>query len=395
MKPNEQRFTEAVSRGTVFTVNFLIRWVWLALVGACAGFSSCMHAAAQQSHGMAFCDGPSPTSMQSNGTTPQSSAVISYNAKFTKNLKGKTNAQRVCSRRQMPAQAGVKFRDFMYNALPANTTQASQGVIGTGISVSTLYIDYTLGQWGDFINFSQFLLLTTIDPMVENVEKELAYRCGRSVQKLTLAQADFARTIDASVGALDATTGTQLMTRNTGTQAAGSMAGRDVNPLDDGRFGCLIHPWLITDMMVDNTNNSYVDIMKHTPEGQMALRELPSGTGDEASKVLQLGGITYLPTTQLTTTPNFLATGKTAIRTYMVGEDGLIAVRITNPDRTDIGDGDYRNLSLWRGRYPMGTAFDPTGQIGGGTSYLVTGTWGLPPDPTQRIRAYDFVPQNT
>jgi N4-gp56 family major capsid protein len=285
----------------------------------------------------------------------------------------------------------------MYTALPANVTPATEGAIGSGISVSTLYTDYTLGQWGDFVNFSQFLLLTTIDPMVENVEKELAYRCGRSIQKLTLAQADFARTIDATVGAQDATSGTQLMNRNTGTQAAGSMTGRDVKPLEGGnRFGCLIHPWLITDMMVDNTNNSFVDIMKHTPEGQMALKELPAGTGEsEEANVISMGGITYLPTTQLTTTANYLTTGKTAIRTYMVGEDGLIAVRITNPDRTDIGDGDHRNLQLWRGKYAQGTAFDPTGQIGGGTSYLVTGTWGLPPDPIQRLRAYDFVPQNT
>lgn len=394
MKSHEVKFATAIARGTVTMFNFMLRWMWLAFVGFMTGIGFSLQAAAQQSHGLAFCDGASPAGMQSNGTTPQSSAVISYNAKFTKNLKGKTNAQRVCSRRPMPAKAGVKFRDFMYTALPANTTPASQGVVGSSLTVNTNYIDYTLGQWGDFINFSQFLLLTTIDPMVENVEKELAYRCGRSIQKLTLVQADFARTIDSSVGAQDATSGTQLMTRNTGTQAAGSMAGRDINTLDTGRFGCLIHPWLITDMMIDNTNNSYVDIMKHTVEGQMALKELPSGTGDEAN-VISMGGITYLPTTQITNVPNFLGTGKTALRTYMVGEDGLIAVRITNPDRTEIGDGDYRNLQLWRGQYAMGTAFDPTGQIGGGTSYLVTGAWGLPPDPTQRLRAYDFVPQNT
>jgi hypothetical protein len=333
--------------------------------------------------------------MQS-GQAPQASLVIHYNAKFTKNLKGRTPAQRVCSRRPMPAQAGQKYRDFMYQALPANTTEASEGTVGTGISVSVSYLDYTLGQWADYVNFSDFVLSTTIDPMVENVERELAYRCGRSIQKLTLAQMDAARTIDASVGALDATSPTQIMTRNTGTQASGSMRGRNVQPLEGmNRFGGMIHPFFTTDQMVDTSNNSIVDIMKHTTEGQMALKELPAPGGEEAT-ILNWAGVTWLETTELTTTPNWKGnTGVTAIRTYVVGEDGVLAVRLERPDKTDIGDGDHRNLKLWRGKYAMGSAFDPAGLIGGGTSYNVVGTWGLPPDTTMRLRAFDFVPQNT
>jgi N4-gp56 family major capsid protein len=385
-----QNFAVKVASAVVFAIQFAIAWVWAALIGTVVGFAHAFNSMGAQAY--ALNDGASPASMTS-GQAPQASAVIHYNKTFTKNLKGRTPAQRVCSRREMPAQAGQKFTDYMYKPLSANTQQVAEGVIGSGISVSVASTTYTLGQWADYVNFSDFVLLTTINPMVENVEREMAYRLGRSIQKLTLAQADFARTVDSSVGALDAAAGTTQMTRNIAVEAAGSLRGRNVQPLDGGRFGVLIHPFFTTDMMVDNSNNSYVDIMKHTPEGQMALKELPA-VGEEA-QVLSYGGISFFETTELTQTTNYISSGKTAIRTYLVGEDGLIAVRIERPGKTSIGDGRHENLKLWRGKYQQGSAFDPSGMIGGGTSYNVVGTWGLPPDTTMRIRAYDYVPQNT
>lgn len=375
------------------TLRFIFAYAWASVIGSVAGLSWALQCAARQSHGFAVNDGASPASMRS-GQSPQASLVTHYNAKFTKNLKSRTPAQRVCSRRQMPLNAGQKFRDFMYRVLPANTQQTTEGTVGSGISVSTAFLDYTVGQWADYVNFSDFLLSTTIDPMVENVEREMAYRLGLTIQKLTLAQMDAARTIDMSVGALDAAVATTIMTRNTGAQAAGSLRGRNVQPLEGmNRFGALIHPFFTTDMMVDNTNNSYVDIAKHTLEGQMALKELPAVDGE--AEVLSFGGVTYLETTALTMTANWKGTGATAIRTYVVGEDGVIAVRLERPDKTAIGDGEHKNLKLWRGKYAAGSAFDPAGLIGGGCSYNITGTWGLPADTTMRLRAYDFVPQNT
>jgi hypothetical protein len=332
--------------------------------------------------------------MQS-GQMPQAALTIHYNTKFTKNLKSRTPAQRIVSRRDMPMKAGQQYRDFMYNALPANTTQATEGVIGSGISLSVPFTTYQLGQWADYTNFSDFVLATTIDPALENVEKEMAYRAGQTVQRLALAQFDFARTVDTSVATYDAANGTTAMTKNTGTQNVGSLRGRNVQPLEGiGRFGTLIHPFFTADMLIDNTNNSYTDVMKHTLEGQMALKELPAPGGDEAT-VLSWGGATYFETTLLTTTPNFKSSGFTAIRTYMAGEDAVIGVKLNRPDKTNIGDGDYRNMKLWRGQYAQGQSNDPSGMIGGGTSYNMVGTWGLPPDTTMRCRCYDFVPQTT
>ena len=395
MNHKDVLFAQRVGRGVKFLITGAIHYATLALVGTAVAFHESMAAAQIQSQGLAFNDGASPAGMQS-GQSPQASLVIHYNAKFTQNLKGKTPAQRVVSRRPMPLNAGQKYRDFMYQQLGTSLTNAVEGTVGTPLQVGVSSQDFTVGQWADYVNFSDFVLATTIDPMVENVEKELAYRLGRIIQQLTLAQMDAGRSIDTRVSTQDAPSATTLMSRGTGTAASGGLRATDVNPLADmSRFGGLIHPSFVTDMLIDTSVNSVVDIMKHTPEGQMALKELPAPAGGEEVDVISFGGVTWLESTQLTKTANFAGSTKTAIRTYVVGEDGVLAIRLERPDRTSIGDGKFQNLKLWRGKYAMGSSFDPAGQIGGGTSYNVTGTWGLPPDTTLRFRAYDYVPQNT
>lgn len=397
MNTKDVKYAQKVGRVVMGAFNLTIKYAWLTLLGATTGMVCSMQAAGQASTGLAFNDGASPAGM-TQAQAPQASQVIHYNSKFTKNLKGKTPAQRVVSRRPMPLNAGQKYRDHMYQVMggtnPVSLNQATEGAVGNSLQASTSYLDFTLGQWANYVNFSDFVLSTTIDPMVENVERELAYTLGRIIQRLTLAQMDAGRTVDPRVASLDAPNATTSMTRNTGTAASGSLRALDIQPLEDMvRFGGLIHPSFTTDMMIDNSNNSYVDILKHTAEGQMQLKELPVPAGGEEASVISFAGVTWLETTQLTQTPNFAGSTKTAIRTYVVGEDGVLAVRLDRPDKTSIGDGRHQNLKLWRGKYAQGNSFDPSGLIGGGTSYNVVGTWGLPPDTTLRFKAFDFVPQ--
>ena len=395
MNTHQIKFAQRVGRGVKFALSCALGYLQLSIVGTAAALAESFHAAGAASHGLAFNVGASPAGMQS-GQAPQASLVIHYNTKFTENLKGKTPAQRIVTRRPMPLNAGQKYRDFMYQQLGVSTTQAIEGTVGSSLTVGVASQDFTLGQWADYVNFSDFVLATTIDPMVENVEKELSYKLGRLLQIVTLAQLDAGRTIDARVGSQDAISATALMGRTVGTAASGGLRATDVGTMEGmQKFGGLIHPSFTTDQLMDNTTNSIVDVMKHTAEGQMKLKELPAPAGGDEAEVISFSGVTWLESTQLTKTTNYLGSGKTAIRSYVVGQDGVLGIRLERPDRTSIGDGKHQNLKLWRGKYAQGSAFDPAGQIGGGTSYNVTGTWGLPPDTTCRFRAFDYVPQNT
>lgn len=61
----------------------------------------------------------------------------------------------------------------MYNSFGANTAQASEGTVGTGISASVGTTTATIGEYADYANFSSLSLATAIDPVVENVGNSL------------------------------------------------------------------------------------------------------------------------------------------------------------------------------------------------------------------------------
>lgn len=340
-------------------------------------------------------DGISPTSMVS-GNTPQAALTTHYNRNFLENLKAKTTKLRLASRFPMPAHAGQIFRNFLIQPLTANTTQQSEGTVGSGISVTINYQDYLLGQWADFLNISDKAFITTISNDLENYEREMAYRLALTIDDLVMAYFDYLRTLDAKTANQDVTTGNFQLTKQQLEQAPFSLMGQNVLPMDLGYFCGSIHPFFVGDVMaLDNSNNSVVDILKHTPEGLMKLEELPDGPDGDEVKYIELMGSRWMMSTNQTQTANFQSSGLTAIRTYLAGKDAIVAIKLDRPDRTNVDDGQYKNMVLWRGEYKMGNQADPAGVIGAGTSYNAILAFGVPPDTTSRARCFDAVPQTT
>lgn len=351
-----------------------------------------------QARAFAFNDGFSPTSMQS-GNTPQAALTTHYNKNFIENLKARTVHLRLCTRFPMPAHAGQIFRNFMITPLTANTTQTTEGTVGTGISVTINYQDYQLGQWADFLNISDKAFITTISDDLMNYEKEMAYRLALSVDNLVMAYFDYLRTLDAKTANQDVLTGNYQLTKQQIEQVPFSLEGQNVPPMDKGYYCGKIHPFFIGDLMaLDNSNNSVVDVLKHTPEGLMKLEELPDGPEGDEVNYIELMGARWMRSTnctQSTTSAVATASGLTSVRTYIAGKDAIVAIKLDRPDRTNIDDGNYRNMTLWRGEYKPGNVADPAGVVGAGTSYNVILAFGVPPDPTSRARCFDAVPQTT
>jgi hypothetical protein len=142
--------------------------------------------------------------------------------------------------------------------------------------------------------------------------------------------------------------------------------------------------------MVDKTNNSLVDVLKRSAEGQEKLKELPAPDGDNVT-VIEWGGVRFHQSTLVHQTPNYDATGFTALRTYIIAENGLIGVSFGAKENTQIGDGNWRNIQVWIRRLTEPSGYDPSRMIGGFASYNTMYTATLPPDPVQRIRYIDAV----
>jgi hypothetical protein len=319
---------------------------------------------------------------------PQST-VIHYDKNFIKNMKAETPFVRCTTRRELPENSGNQLRLYMYNPLGPNITNVAEGTVGSGITVSVVANTATIGQLADYVSMSDFSMVTAIDPALENIQKELAYRLGQSLSIIVRNAADALNATDPSVGAGSLPAATPFG-KSVITTAIQSLAGRNVKAFDRGRFASVIHPFVVGDALNDVSNNSLTDVLKHTVEGQMKLEELPAPDGDQV-QVMEWAGCTFYQSTLVTQTPNYQAGTKTALRTYFFGEDGIISVSLGKREGTAVGDGDWRNLQLWLMKAEGPSISDPSRVIGGYTSYNSKFTATPPPDTTARVRWVDSV----
>jgi hypothetical protein len=282
----------------------------------------------------------------------------------------------------------------MYVPLAQNTSQTTEGTVGNSIQVSVLTSTATIGEYADYANFSSLALATAIDNTVENVAREMAYRLGESLSALVRATADGASSIDPSVlvqlGAVSTSSFTALSLNQIRNQVQ-SLAGRSVRPYDEASkaFCGVIHPFALGDVLADTSNNSPIDILKHTPVGQAKMEDLISV---DLTEMIELpgSGVHFFQTNQVTTTANYKGvSGLTALRTYIFGRDGIYSIKLGAQGDTSYGDGEFQNIKCNIVQNVEPTVADPEGLIPGWTSYRVHFTTSLGPDTTIRIREID------
>lgn len=328
----------------------------------------------------AFGVGVSPAS---NLTTnlPQS-VVTSYDKVFIENLKASTPWVRCTSRRSLDENAGNKLVLFMYQNLPAPPlTQAPEGTIQTGLTVSVVQNTSTIGNYADYANISTYALQTAIDPALEALGVQMAYRLAQVVNLIIQNTADGASAVDPLVA--HAALGTNLVAQDI-TSAVQSLAGVNALPFENGRYAGVIHPFIVGDILISTQPNGITDVLKRTAEGQEKLRELPAPDGDNVT-VIDWGGASFHQSTLVKVT----AGTPNKLRTYIIGKDGVIGVSFGAKENTQIGDGDWRNIQVWVRRLTEPSGYDPSRMIGGFASYNTMYTATLPPDPVMRIRYID------
>lgn len=338
--------------------------------------------------GLSLADGFNPAGMNSSNL-PQS-LVTYYEKTFIQNLKANIAWPRACTRMELPENSGNKMAMFMYQSMGGNATQAPEGMVGTPITTSVLQNSSTIGNYADYSNVSSYVMMTAIDPVIDALEVEMSYRFAQTINTVLQRTADGAASIDPSVSSLNKPYNVQMSTTDI-TTAVQSMVGRNIQGFDDGSFKGIVHPFIVGDFLNDRTDGSFNDVLKRTAEGQEKLRELPSPDGDMVP-VLDWGGVRFMQSTLVTQIPNYQGHNKTALRTYIIGRDGLICISFGAKQNTQINDADWRNLKLIVEKNPGSSVSDPAKMIGGWVAYNAMFTASLVPDLVQRIRTIDSVP---
>jgi N4-gp56 family major capsid protein len=282
-------------------------------------------------------------------------ATIWYDRVAISNLKANLPFVAATERRRLPERNGKTIQFFTYDLLAANTTPGTEGTVGTGIAPGTQVRNVAVNQYFDFMSFSDMIVETAIDPIVENSAAEMGYRAALTVNTLVSTEFDV---VGALAGCSIDLADNEFVSAAIVRQAVMSLRGANVRPKDDGMFYGIIHPFAAYDLVNDNTAGGVIDVLKHVESGVNSMLR-----GIQGYRVIDLAGVRFIETTTVPTSSNFPSAGKTGYHTYVVGKDAVFSVSL---GATEVPG--ERNFNLVARNWEPSSA-DPAGVIAASVAY--------------------------
>jgi N4-gp56 family major capsid protein len=259
----------------------------------------------------------SPASIVTSGQLPNLNAIY-YERQSIPNLKAQTPFMSMTKQKPIPLRSGNQIQFFTYALLGGNTQQSAEGTVGSPITESSTKIVATMGQYSDYINSSDLAMDVAIDDpsLLQNLATELNYRLALTLNSLVQITADSATTTDASVN-IQLANGSYLTANNLRT-ASQQLAGVNARPLTtDGYYGGIVHPFVVHDLLNDNSFNGLTDIVKRGADAQKLFAPLQN------EQVIEFAGIKFK---QTTTAPTTTIAGNTYYQTYIFADDAIFSV---------------------------------------------------------------------
>ena len=295
-----------------------------------------------------------PASVTTQSSSLTHLATIWYDKVAVDNLKANLPYQAATERRVLPERSGKTIQMFGYQVLGGNTNPGSEGQPGTGISPTTATNKTSVVQYFDYMSFSDLLIETAIDPIVENSAGEMGYRAALTVNSLTSSAFEAAASSSLDIALVD----NEFFTASIARQAVMSLRGQNVKPKADGMFYGVIHPFVSYDLLNDNTAGGVIDILKHVQSG---VTELTKGV--QGYRVIELSGVRYIETTTVPTYAAYPSSGKTGYNTLVVGKDAIFSVSLGAT-----GVPDENNFRLITRNWEPDKS-DPAGVVGASVAY--------------------------
>jgi N4-gp56 family major capsid protein len=316
----------------------------------------------------------SPASILTSGALPNLQAIY-YERQSIPNLKANTPFLSMTKQKPLPIRSGNQIQFYTYALLAANTSQTAEGTVGSPITESSTRIVATVGQYADYINTSDLAMDVAIDDpsLLQNLATELNYRLALTLNSLVQITADAAVGVDGSVN-IDLANGTFLTANNirSGVQGLEAVNARPLTK--EGRWGGIVHPFVVRDVLNDTSSNGLTDILKRN---ESTVNKLMAPI--ENDSVIEFAGTRFK---QTTTAPSGTVDGVTKYNTYIFGDDAIFSVFLGKNPET--GEKNYR-LNIQEAP-KNGSVSDPAAQIGGWVSYNVRYTNSLRPGATMTLR---------
>jgi N4-gp56 family major capsid protein len=279
-------------------------------------------------------------------------------------LLSKFMARDACMEDSIPQRNGSTVQWFRYNVLASNTTAkttgggTNEGIIGAGVTsgYGSATITATVSQYTDYIALSDYVRKTSIDDTLAAASKNLGYRAGLSVDKVSFT------VIDAGSASFN-TIGTYFGARDA-AQAWFTLQSREVQPMSSGKaagfmYG-IISPLAAYDLVNDPAGGGFLDLYKYTDPEKFVKYQ-------DRNLIATVHGVKFYMSNNVKVT----AGSPNKYRTYVFGDGGLGCVSLEGTSPTSTNDVKQKPFSI---NVVQGGASiaDPEGVIGGICSYNFT-----------------------
>ncbi len=281
-------------------------------------------------------------------------ATVYYERKALDTLKARFMFREATMPDVMPLRSGKTIQFYRYTLLAANITPAPEGTVGTSLPLTTTTITATVQEYADFITISTLLKETAIDPIVENAADMLGYRGGLSADTITRTEFD-SNVASVAVNTLGATFTAADLRRSVML-----LEGANVRGMRGNDFVCIMHPYVLYDLMSDNTAGGFIDVLKYANPDRLV-----EGSNPMSGEAGKMAGCRILKSTNVGTT----GTAPTAYYyTYIVGQGAVGAIDLSGVGPTNVMDPakEAFKINTIQGGPQIA---DPEGMIGCAVSY--------------------------
>lgn len=292
----------------------------------------------------------SPASNTTGTATLRHQASVYYNRTGLDQLTQMFYFQAAGEDEILPLRNGKTIQWFRYDLLSGNTAPASEGVVGTGIQMSSQTLSATVVEYSDYASSSTLLRDTAIDDIAVNFSKQLGYRGALTADTIARIELDsLSSTTNISTSGAN---GTSADLR----RAKALLAGANVLPKQGNDYMGIMHPYVRYDILSDNAAGGFIDVMRYA-DPSVAL------TGE----IGKVEGVRLVQTTNVAT--DGVAAPLTKYTTYVIGKGamGVVSLGGNGPAKvTDIQKQSFA-VNVVQGGKP--SIQDPTGTIGFLVSY--------------------------
>lgn len=175
-------------------------------------------------------------------------------------------------KRPIPRNGGKSIEFRRFNSLPKALKPITEGVTPAGSKLTVTPVSATVDQYGDYVELTDMLELTSVDPVVVEATKQLADQAGRTIDTVVRNQimggtnVNYCPQVDENGNETEVTSRAQinanckLRVRDV-FKAAAQLRAMNA-PTIDGSYVAVIHPYVAFDLMQD-AEGQWVDIQKY------------------------------------------------------------------------------------------------------------------------------------